>query len=337
MTTRFAQRLALLSLMTAAACHPAARNGGNAGQPQPADSTVVATYSGKSITLGELDKSISKELYETRRRALESKIITELVQAEATKQGLTEDQLFEKISAQAAPKSEEELRKLYEEHKDRFGGASFEEVRPALEKSGGREAEREAVMSFVSKLREEAKVKIALPQPRVTVEAKGPAKGPADAPITIVEFSDFECPYCAMAEKSVDEVMEAYKGKVRVVFRDFPLPFHAKAPKASEAAHCAGEQGKYWEMHAALFADQGKLEIDALKATAGTLSLDQKKFDACLDGGKMAAKLEENKEAGKALGINGTPAFFINGRELSGAVPFEQFKEIIDEELAAAK
>jgi protein-disulfide isomerase len=120
---------------------------------------------------------------------------------------------------------------------------------------------------------------------------------------------------------------------VRLVYREFPLPFHAQAPKASEAALCAGDQNKYWELHEKLFANQQGLGIPELKGHAKGLGLDMGKFDKCLDGGDKAKVIEESKKAGEALGVTGTPAFFINGRSLSGAQPFEKFKELIDYEL----
>jgi protein-disulfide isomerase len=171
------------------------------------------------------------------------------------------------------------------------------------------------------------------------VTATGPSKGPENAPITIVEFSDFQCPYCARAEPTVKDLMELekYKGKIRLVYRDYPLEFHKLAPKASEAAHCAGDQGKYWEMHGRLFAATPKLEVTDLKAYARELALDAGRFDKCLDSGEKAKVVADHFKAGADAGVRGTPAFFINGRLISGAQPLEAFKTIIDAELAAIK
>jgi protein-disulfide isomerase len=166
------------------------------------------------------------------------------------------------------------------------------------------------------------------------VAAEGPAMGEEKAPVTIVEFSDYQCPFCSRAEDTVKKVLDSYKGKVRLVFRDYPLPFHPQAQKASEAAHCAGDQGKYWQMHEKLFANQSALGVPQLKDHAKGLGLDAAKFDKCLDSGEKAKIVETSKKAGDEAGVNGTPAFFINGRPLSGAREFEKFKEIIDYELA---
>jgi protein-disulfide isomerase len=161
-----------------------------------------------------------------------------------------------------------------------------------------------------------------------------PARGPADAPITMIEFSDYECPFCKRAAPTVDQVLKAYAGKIKFVYRDYPLPFHASAMPASLAARCAERLGKFWEYHDKVFASPD-LNPAKLKAVAGEVGLDQAKFDACFDQQEGRAAVEKDMEDGQSVGVNGTPAFFINGRMLSGAQPFERFKEVIDDELKA--
>ena len=175
-----------------------------------------------------------------------------------------------------------------------------------------------------------------LDAPRYTVAtaAIDPVRGGASAPVTIVEFSDYQCPFCARVNPTLDRIRQTYGDKVKIVFKDFPLPNHAQAPKASEAAHCAGEQGKYWEMHDRMFADQRALNVPQLKQSAVALGLDAAKFDQCLDSGKHAAVVAAGLAQGERLGVNSTPSLYINGRALIGAQPFEAFKQIIDEELA---
>jgi protein-disulfide isomerase len=152
--------------------------------------------------------------------------------------------------------------------------------------------------------------------------------------VTIIEFSDFQCPFCSQARKSADQAVNNYSGKVRLVFRDFPLPFHDKAEKAAEAGHCAEEQGKFWEMHDRMFDSQDKLSPEDLKASAKAIGLDTAKFDACLDSGRTADKVKQDIAAAKAAGVTGTPAFFVNGRSLPGVQPYEKLKQVIDEELS---
>ena len=162
-------------------------------------------------------------------------------------------------------------------------------------------------------------------------------KGDANAKVTIVEFSDYECPFCGrFFKETYPQIDEQYvkTGKVKMVFRDFPLSFHQNAQKASEAAECAGDQNKYWEMHDLLFKNQQALSVSELKKYAGQLGLNQKTFDDCLDSGKNAAEVKKDMAEGSQYGVSGTPAFFINGKKLVGAQPFSAFKAVIDAELA---
>jgi protein-disulfide isomerase len=195
---------------------------------------------------------------------------------------------------------------------------------------------------YLEQIRAEAKVEVLLPPylpAKVEVAATGPSKGPDSAPVTIVEFSDFQCPYCSKAEATVKDLLELekYKGKLKLVYRDYPLPSHNLAPKAAEAAHCAGDQGKYWEMHDRLFAATPKLEVTDLKAYARELKLDEGRFTKCLDSGDKAKVVADHFKAGNDAGVRGTPAFFINGRLISGAQKLEAFTALIDAELAAGK
>jgi protein-disulfide isomerase len=172
---------------------------------------------------------------------------------------------------------------------------------------------------------------------RVTVSTDGdPSIGPANAPITIVEFSDYQCPYCqAWYQQTFDKLMASYPGKIRFVYRDLPLPMHPQAIPAAEAANCAGEQGAYWKFHNALFSGQYSLGRTAYVQYASDLGLDAAAFTACLDDHHAQAEVEADVADAARLGLNGTPSFVINGQILVGAQPFEQFKAIIDADLAA--
>mgnify|MGYP006285337169 CR=1 FL=1 len=161
-------------------------------------------------------------------------------------------------------------------------------------------------------------------------------KGDPNAPVTIVEFSDYECPFCArFYSETFSKIEENYinTGKVKFVYRDFPLSFHANAQKAAEAAECAGDQGKYYEMHDLLFEKGVSGGVDAFKSYAIEIGLDSSEFDSCLDSGKFESEVQKDFEDGRALGVQGTPAFIINGQAISGAQPYEVFKQIIDSEL----
>lgn len=162
-------------------------------------------------------------------------------------------------------------------------------------------------------------------------------KGDVNAPVTIIEFSDYECPFCGRHyTQTLPQIVENYvdSGKVRIVFRDFPLNFHPNAQKAGEAAECAGEQGKYWEMHDKLFDNQNSLGEDDLKRYASEIGLNTATFNACLDNGDMAQEVIKDLEDGQAAGVSGTPANFINGKLVSGACPYSAFEDAIEAELA---
>ncbi|MFQ5887353.1 MAG: PCYCGC motif-containing (lipo)protein [Candidatus Hydrothermarchaeales archaeon] len=161
-----------------------------------------------------------------------------------------------------------------------------------------------------------------------------PSKGPENAPVTIVEFSDFQCPFCASASSTVHKIIDTYGDKVRVVYRDFPLSsIHPHAQKAAEAAECADEQGKFWEFHDMIFANQGNMDVDNLKQFAKDLGLDSKKFDECLDSGKYEAEVKNDMQDGIDAGVTSTPTFFVNDEKVVGAKPFSTFQLVIEAKL----
>jgi protein-disulfide isomerase len=168
----------------------------------------------------------------------------------------------------------------------------------------------------------------------VAIPAGAPSLGPASAPVTIVEFSDYQCPYCRRAQNTVDELVAKYKDKVRLVHRDFPLDGHPRAFPAARAARCAGEQGRFWDYHRGLLVGTGDFSDQDFKSRAQALGLDGSKFDACLQSPRHDQEIRASVEDGTRIGVTGTPAFFINGRMLFGARPIEQFQEVIDSELS---
>jgi protein-disulfide isomerase len=289
--------------------------------------------------LKKLDQQYQEQLYQLRRQALDAMILKRLVEAKAKAAGKTPEAYVQaEIVDKMPPPSDAEIQQIYDAAKAQGRDLPpISQVRETIIRFIQQQKAQAAAQAYYDRLKSEAKVEVLLAPyrpPRQQVEAKGPSRGPASAPVTIVEFSDFECPYCSRAEETVSEVMRVYGDKIRLVYRDLPLPMHPNAPKAAEAAHCAGDQGKYWEMHAKLFANQRALDPAALKGYARDLKLDQAKFDKCLDSGATASIVEEGRKAGTEAGINGTPAFFVNGILISGAQPFDAFKEVIDAELA---
>ncbi|MFZ5440395.1 MAG: thioredoxin domain-containing protein [Myxococcota bacterium] len=302
----------------------------------------VAKYNDVTITLKEVDeklapqlKQLEKQKLEMRMQAAEQLALEKLIGAEAKKVGQTDEQWVKaQLEAKLPPPAEADIQKVFDENKDKMPpGATVDSMRQQIIGFLQKDKQKEVLMGILDEVKTKAKFQMLLEEPRVQVAAIGPARGPEGAKITIVEFSDFECPFCGRAEESVSQVMEKYAGKVRLVFRHFPLDFHPNAPKAAEASMCANDQGKFWEMHKVLFANRSALSVDDLKKHAATIGLDAAKFAECLDGGKMKAVVEKDKKDGAEVGVNGTPAFFINGKLLSGAQPFSEFEKVIDAEL----
>jgi protein-disulfide isomerase len=325
--------LVTIAFALAAACQKPSNT--EAKTPAASDSGApVAKWNGGTISAGELDALV----YDQRKQALEQLLVRKLVEQKAKAENVAPEALWKReVTDQIKKPGDAEMKQFYDEQSKRQPLPPFDQIKDQIAQYMERPAAQAANQVFVDKLKKEMGVEITLKPPRLEVAAEGPSKGPAGAAITIVEFSDFQCPYCSRAEETVTKVMKAYDGKVRVVYRDFPLPIHPQAGKAAEAAHCAGDQGKYWEMHEKLFANQKALESPALKGYAKDIGLDQGKFDKCLDGGDKAKVVDANRKAGEKVGVTGTPAFFVNGFQLTGAQPFEEFKTLIDSELAVAK
>jgi protein-disulfide isomerase len=340
-------------LLLAAACVAAAAcqspRSVQPSQPKQDASAPVAKMGGTTITAGELDAQVKKDLaqleqqyneqrYQLRRNALEQMLRERALDAKAKSKGITREELVQQeVAAKIPDPSDAEVTALYERAK--ASGQQLpplEQVKPDIVRFLKNQKGQGAFAEYYEGLKKEMNIEVLLPPyeaPKVTVSAVGPTKGPANAPITIVEFSDYECPYCVRAEPTVRELLAKYPNKIKLVYRDFPLPMHPKAPKAAEAAHCAGDQGKYWEMHDKLFSPGAKLELADLKTAARDVGLDGTKFDKCLDSGEKSKEVDMHRKAGDEAGVSGTPAFFINGRPLSGAQPLEAFSAIVDQEL----
>jgi len=277
--------------------------------------------------------------YEVKSRALENLVNQKLLEAEAKKKGIPIGKLLEQeVDAKAPEPTEEELRAVYLSQKDKLN-RPFEEVKAQFQQSLRQSKLQEARQEYLKHLREQAGVSILLRRPKVEV-AYDPARlrGSATAPVIIVEFSDFQCPYCRQVQPTLKNLLAKYEGKVSLAYRDFPLrEIHPQAQSAAEASRCAGEQGKFWKYHDLLFANPNKLNREGLVEHARNLKLDEKQFDSCVSSTKYKAKIEEDLQEGIRAGVNGTPGFFINGILLSGAQPEAAFERIIQAELATPK
>jgi protein-disulfide isomerase len=306
---------------------------------------VVAIIDGESLSRTELQPLIQIQLrqlrnqeYEVERRALDDVVNQRVLAKEAASQNTTPEKLLAgRTSSQLEP-TEGELTAFYLGQKDRIN-RPFADVKPQLRQNLMQLRADQAKQIFLANLREKYKVAILLAPPRVNVTVDDSrAKGNAAAPLTIVEFSDFQCPYCRQAQATVAEVMSKYPGRIRLAFRDYPLAaLHPQAQLAAEASRCAAEQGKFWEYHDRLFANQNKLSPPELLEHARALQLDDRQFDTCLQSGKNRPSIDRDRQEGSAAGVNATPAFFLNGILLSGAQPAAAFAKILEQELAAAR
>jgi protein-disulfide isomerase len=317
-----------------------------------APSDVVARVGSTSITLSEVDDKalqqpagnfgsmkLSQALYEARRAAVEDLVANALLDQEAKARGLDRSALVEQeITSKVTAVNDADISTWYQQNQARVQGAPLEQVRQPIRAYLTQERMEVARQQYLDALKGKTPVRVLLEPPRQTVAAaNGAAKGPATAPIEVIEFSDFQCPYCQRANPTVTQVLKTYGDRIRFVYRHFPLGNHPNAKPAAEASQCAAEQGRFWEYHDALFANPSKLADADLKQRAAELGLDAGKFNACVDTHKYKTHVEADMKAGEEAGVNGTPAFFINGRMISGAQPFDAFKRVIDEELEIKK
>lgn len=283
-------------------------------------------------------RQIQSQEFQVKKNALENLIRQRVLESEAKKKGLTVEKLLEQEVDEKVPApSEDELRGFYLAERSRLG-RPFEEIKPQISNALKQMKTQEARENYIKRLREEAEVIVSLAPPRTLEIGLDPARlrGDTAAPVTIVEFSDFQCPYCRREEAVLKAVLQKYQGKVRLAYRDFPLEeIHPQAEGAAEAARCAGEQGKFWEYHDSLFTDPPKLTNDGLIAQAESLGLNRQQFATCLSSGKFKPEVAADKSAGARAGVTGTPGFFINGIFLEGAEPAEAFEKVIDTELAS--
>src|SRR5687768_6043646 len=314
---------------------------------------AAARVGDRTITVKELDDrwragdpaghaEATQKLYEGRRNALDE-IVAEMLVAEAAKgKGMSPDAYVEaEIARRAKPVTDADVVAFYQSNVSQMQGRTLDSIAPVINRYLQEQQRVTARQALVAELRKGGpalRVMIDAPRHEVTLAAADPAIGSASAPVTIVEFSDFQCPFCQRVAPTLKQVQKTYGDKVRIVWKDFPLTqIHPEAFKAGEAAHCAGEQGKFWEYHDRLFANQQALQPDSLKKYAADAGLDAAKFNACVDTSKYGDRVREGVAQGSRLGVNSTPTLYVNGRMMSGAQPYEAIAAVIDEELARAK
>src|SRR6185503_6901523 len=303
----------------------------------------VAIINGqRRITRKEIDElvgsqiySLEERLYHIRKSAVENLLTKIVLEEEAKARGITVEQLKQQLMPERVEIKQSRIDQVYAESAGGLGDMSEEEAKQRIKIDLEGNERVEAYKRALAELRRKASVEVLLVEPSppvVRISDSGPSKGGRDAPVLIVEFSDFQCPYCKQATSTLKQVLQSYGERVRLVFKHTPLPIHAGAFKAAQAAVCADKQGKFWEYHDRLFSSN-VLSTDALRKQAAELGLEINEFNACLDSeASRAAVLKDMKEARQA-DIQGTPSFVISGSVLRGARSFEDFKSVIDREL----
>lgn len=314
----------------------------NSAGGSSAGSAVVVEIDGQKLTSADIERKRSGALFQARntffiaqRKAVDDFIDDYLLEQQAAKEKLTVDQLLEKHVKSTLPKDpDDEALRLYYEGLNTT--ETYEHVRPQILDHIKKGRMDRAKAAYVKTLKNTAVIAIKVPPPRVEIPMKDtPVRGEATAKVTIVEYADYECPYCQQIQPTLEKLEAEFKGRVAFAYKDVPLPMHANAQKASEAAHCAATQGKYWEYHDKLFSTR-QLAVPQLKDHARDLNLDLKAFDQCLDSGAKAGLVKSQLNEAMGLQIQGTPAFFINGRFLSGGLSYEQLRDVLEEEIAVA-
>jgi protein-disulfide isomerase len=320
---------------------PADKMPDKAGTTMPA-AVELAKVDDQKITEEDLAPYVAGQLrplreqeYQIKKKALDSLINQKVVEAEAKKKGLTTEKLYEQeVDSKVAEPTDAELSAIYAVQREQLN-RPYPDVKPQLQQNLKRARIQQARQEYSEHLREQAKVAVLLTPPRIQVKVD-PARvrGNPKAKVMMVEFSDFQCPYCGQAQDTLKTLLAKHEGTLAIAFRDMPLPqIHPMALGAAEASRCAGEQGKFWELHDLMFADQAHLDRNGLLDKAHKLQLDEKQFDACLTSGKYRAQIQQDSQEGVLAGVSGTPGFFINGIFISGAQSEATFEGLIQQAL----
>ncbi|HEX8775679.1 MAG TPA: thioredoxin domain-containing protein [Pyrinomonadaceae bacterium] len=296
--------------------------------------TMLATVAGQTISASAINddirikryiNEIRMQTYDAERRAVEVKINNLLLEAEAKRRNTTSEALLKtEVADKVTHPTDADVTKFYEENKARMNGAELATVRADIVTYLEQPSREKLEQALVDRLRAGAQIRLMLTEPEALVEKisvdDDPSRGSASAPVTVVEFTDFQCPACRAIHPALEELLKSYPDRVRFVVRDFPLEQHQQARKAAEAANAANAQGKFFEYAALLFKNQEALDVASLKKYAAELGLDQARFNTALDGGTYAAEVQKDVADGEEYGVDSTPTIFINGvrqRDLS--------------------
>ena len=313
-----------------------------AAAPESAPGKVVARVGDDVITESQLEDlarsslvGLRQQIYEAELNALNQEIFNRLAAQAAVAEGLSTGEYLKKnVDDKAAAPTDAQIQQVLTQYRSRLA-PDDDQARQQVVDYLTQQAKLVQQEALRKSLFAKANVQILLEPPRVmpTIGEGTPTKGPADAPLVIVEYTDYQCPFCSRVQPTLEQIAERYDGLVLQVFKNLPLPNHPQARAAALAALCAGDQGKYWEYHDWLFANQRTMNPDTMKAEAAELGLDTELFDTCFGQQAHAQQIAEDMAEARSFGINGTPGFVINGRVLSGAQPLEAFEALLDQEL----
>jgi len=302
-------------------------------------SEVLSEVNGEKITRGELEQKFQNQLHQARyqvyqaeQKALDQLINEHLLTDEANRRHMTVDQLLKaEVDSKVKDPTEDQLQVYYEGLNSTDPYASVRDK--ILEHIRNLRLDK-ARAAYLEKLRESANVLTTLAPPKAEIElANNYRLGPKDAPVQLIEFADYQCPYCEKAFPAIKKLHDEFGDKISMVFKDLPLPMHEHAEKAAEAARCAGTQGKYWEYHDLLFSS-GELSVSDLKEHARKLNLDGARFDKCLDSGEQEVAVKRDFSEAQQLGLTGTPSFFLNGEFFTGALDYPTLRSMVEKQLA---
>ena len=312
----------------------------------PRTGDVAVIIEGQAMTIAEVYEHIQNQFlkeflklpeerrFEMSENAIRAIVQNHIIEAEANKQGKTSQEVLDEIAAVPEPTTQD-IGDWFTKNKSRMRASNLEDVSDQIKDLILEERRGTALREFVDPKLAALSWKMVLSRPRREIEATRLSRGPADAPVTIITFSDYQCPYCVLAEPILAGVLERYPNQVRLVHRHFPLDrLHPFARPAAEASMCADQQGKFWGYHEGIFARNGKLGGDALVEIAAEVGLDADEFDSCLEERRYKDFVETDFAAGREAGVTGTPSFFLNGIKLKGALSVDDLSGQVDLELA---
>lgn len=314
-----------------------------ASAPTPNNTTAVVN--GRTITQDEVDDAVMSQLfalqqqiYVIRKTALENLIARALLDEEAGKRGISVEELRQQLTAGKVEVSSAQVEQVYLENASVFAGMSPDEARLRLRLDLESQARMQNYREALSRLKEASQIRWLMKEPRLPLvsDLNAPSIGPAGAPVTIVEFSDFQCPFCRNAQSVIKAVLKNYQSKVRLVFKHRPLEIHSQAFMSAQAAFCAGEQSAFWQYHDALFLSDD-LSSEALSKLAANTHLDPTKFGNCLKSESSRTAVQKDLDEAKKFGIDSTPTFVVNGKLYRGALSLEDFKAAVDQELESRR